>query len=236
MHQPTQPHMTQQYIPIGLSLSLSPINSFLLITALLALLVAILLYVYQGKLIYMPQLPPGSRNEVWLPSKFGYGPGLIKFSRKKCCSEQDDHKDDDAHERNGSEEMAVDTSNFAWEEVELVTPDNEKLQAYWLKAPSTTTDTDIGTDTGSVPFTVLYMPANAGNIVRIVIVIVSAVLDITILYRLVSLSLYLSRAIDCRSLENYRKLSIVMSCSFLIAVTANPAGHQANQGSKLILK
>ena len=150
----------------------SPLNIFLLGVSLLSLILAILLYFFQGKLIYIPQLPPGSRAEVWLPSRFGYGPGLIKFSRKKCCDHK--HKDDDIHEHK-FEEATDTTGNFAWEELELVTPDKVKLQAYWLKAPSkfkdNTTSSSVkqrNTDNPNtaVPYTILYMQANAGNIVR----------------------------------------------------------------------
>lgn len=37
-------------------------------TALLAL------YFLQTRLIYIPQYPPGSREDVWTPDKFGFGP------------------------------------------------------------------------------------------------------------------------------------------------------------------
>jgi hypothetical protein len=30
------------------------------------------LYALQGKLIYIPHFPPGSRKEVWRPSRFGF--------------------------------------------------------------------------------------------------------------------------------------------------------------------
>ena len=108
-------------------------------------------------------MPPGSRDEVCLPSKFGYGPGLIKFNRRKCC-DKGDHKDDDSHD------SPPDSSSFAWEELDLVTPDNVKLQAYWIKAPSklegeASIRQRITEKASDVPFTILYMQANAGNIV-----------------------------------------------------------------------
>ena len=159
----------------------SPLNTFLLGVALLVLALAFFLYIFQAKLIYIPQLPPGSQSEVWLPSRFGYGPGIIKFVRKKCsgghgqCSHE--HKDDDKDTDN--------VNNVAWEELELITPDNVKLQAYWLKAPSKLKDSQqdcedssvkrrMTSDPSNVPYTILYMQANAGNIVIILIIIYNA--------------------------------------------------------------
>lgn len=155
----------------------SPINTFLASVALLTLFLASLLYVFQGKLIYIPQLPPGSRSEVWLPSRFGYGPGIIKFSRKsksKCCDhkhddheeEEDDDNDGHEHEHELEHENADKKDNFSWEELEIITPDKVKLQAYWLKASFKSHDIKQRiSDDSDVPYTILYMQANAGNIV-----------------------------------------------------------------------
>lgn len=44
----------------------------LVVFIVIGLLVA--LYIFQTRLIYLPQFPPGSRSEVWKPSKFGFSP------------------------------------------------------------------------------------------------------------------------------------------------------------------
>lgn len=119
---------------------------------LFVFLSAVLLYSFQSKLVYLPQMPPGSKEEVWLPSKFGYGPGK---------TEEDD-------------------GSAKWEEIEIVTKDKVKLQAYWIKAPSTWGNgtEDLNTEstvrsrfnhtiTTETPFTILFMQANAGNIVTL---------------------------------------------------------------------
>jgi hypothetical protein len=33
---------------------------------------ALALYIFQRRLIYVPNFPPGSRNSVWKPSQFGW--------------------------------------------------------------------------------------------------------------------------------------------------------------------
>ncbi len=142
----------------------STINLILILFAGLTLLLGVLLYCLQSRLIYLPQLPPGSKEEVWLPSRFGYGPpGKLTETEGKEAN---------------------------WEELVIETSDGVKLQAYWIKAPSqwncaNTVDTANIADTADtrdssvrarrvekeskdepVPFTVLYMQANAGNIVN----------------------------------------------------------------------
>lgn len=140
----------------GLNVSGSPITLALITASFLFLLLAIFLYTFQSKLIYLPQFPPGSREQVWQPSRFGYGPGL--------------------------------TDQDKWEEVEIVTGDKVKLQAFWIKAPSkwnrnenegirnrfnkdndndTNKDTNKNNDKDNDAFTVLYLQANAGNIVTV---------------------------------------------------------------------
>ena len=160
--------MSESQLPFSLPPP-SPLNTFLLAVTFLALILGIFLYIFQGK------LPPGSRVEVWQPSRFGYGPGIIKFNNKnkskKCCDH--DHKDDDCHDNaNSTNEQQIDSDNLAWEEIELITPDNVKLQAYWLKAPSKLNNEGMtvkrrNIDDNSVPHTILYMQANAGNIVSL---------------------------------------------------------------------
>lgn len=137
-----------------------PLSIFLISISLILFFLAALLFIFQSKLVYLPQMPPGSREEVWLPSKFGYGPGKTL---------EGDSEDSDC----------VDSENCKWEEVEIVTVDKVKLQAFWIKAPSTWTTKRTGDDdshvksrftrnqSSQIPFTILYMQANAGNIVPI---------------------------------------------------------------------
>lgn len=134
----------------NISTSSNPVISLALLSfSILFLLIAVLLYAFQSKLIYMPQLPPGSREQVWLPSEFGYGPGRTLKKNPK------DHDSDDERDERDSEDK--------WEEVQIVTRDKVKLQAYWIKAPSKWTKQSTETE----PYTILYMQANAGNIVPI---------------------------------------------------------------------
>lgn len=159
-----------------LTLPSSPITLVLYLVSFLFLILAVLLYVFQSKLIYMPQLPPGSRQQVWLPSRFGYGPGrTIKKTANKPLK---DHDSDDET----SELLSVaEVEDYKWEEVEIVTRDKVKLQAYWIKAPSKWNIEGQRINKESIdPYTVLYMQANAGNIVskpegltRILIIIIS---------------------------------------------------------------
>lgn len=126
------------------------INLILLFFSGLTILLGILLYTFQSRLIYLPQLPPGSKEEVWLPSRFGYGPGK---------------RDGDGDDKDDEDNLAT------WEELSLKTSDGEILQAYWIKSPSSQCDSSVRARTldskeESVPFTILYMQANAGNIVN----------------------------------------------------------------------
>ena len=179
-------HTMFSFIPVpSFSLTLSsPLNTFLLAVTLLVLALAFFLYIFQAKLIYIPQLPPGSQSEVWLPSRFGYGPGIIKFVRKKCSGGGEHGHCSHEHKITDTE---TNDSAVAWEELELITPDNVKLQAYWLKAPSKLKDSvnrgdseessikrrmASDSDPSNVPYTILYMQANAGNIVIIIIIII----------------------------------------------------------------
>lgn len=118
----------------------------------------------------MPQLPPGSHEQVWLPSRFGYGPGR---TIKRNLRSSKDHDSDDEND---------DSIDYKWEEVEIVTKDKVKLQAYWIKAPSkwnhqkeqseTEKNTlNLNKEKASDPYTVLYMQANAGNIVSLLFLI-----------------------------------------------------------------
>ena len=137
--------------PMTHSLSIkNPNQIFLLIVTGLVILIPILLFCFQGKLIYLPQMPPGSRDEIWEPSSFGYGRGkkLIKRLKEKV--------DDDEEEKD----------DYKWEEVEINSPDGTKLHAYWIKAPSKWTDNSHSEsrDPSTPPFTIIYMQANAGNI------------------------------------------------------------------------
>ena len=157
----------------------SPLSLILLSLSSLLLILAILLYTFQGRLIYLPQFPPGSRREVWLPSQFGYGPGKSIKPRnysKKEKEKEKGRKEHDSDDEGGEGEdgsalnnSGSDSDDFRWEEVEIVTKDMVKLQAYWIKASSTTrtkTENDQkSTDLNDEPFTILYMQANAGNIV-----------------------------------------------------------------------
>ena len=120
----------------------------------------------------MPQLPPGSREEVWLPSRFGYGPGR---TIKRNLRSSKDHDSDDEND---------DSIDHKWEEVEILTKDKVKLQAYWIKAPSKWNQKNekeqsevernifnLKKEKESDPYTVLYMQANAGNIVSLLVLI-----------------------------------------------------------------
>ena len=131
----------------------SPISLSLLFASLALLLLAILLYSFQSKLIYMPHFPPGSREQVWLPSRFGYGPGRRSFTKKEHDSDDETVTDDD----------------HKWEEVVIETADKVNLQAYWIKAPSKwSADSEanrLKSKDSEYPYTVIYMQANAGNIV-----------------------------------------------------------------------
>jgi hypothetical protein len=144
-----------------LTLPSSPITIALYFVSFFFFLLAVFLYAFQSKLIYMPQLPPGSRQQVWLPSRFGYGPGrTIKRNIKKTI------KDHDSDDESGSAEA---DDMCKWEEVEIITKDKVKLQAFWIKAPSKWNKEVEGQrlNESSDPYTVLYMQANAGNIVKI---------------------------------------------------------------------
>lgn len=155
-----------------LTLSSSPITLVLYFVSFLFLLLGVFLYAFQSKLIYMPQLPPGSREEVWLPSRFGYGPGR---NIKRNLRSSKDHDSDDEND---------DSIDHKWEEVEIVTKDKVKLQAYWIKAPSKWNQKNekeqsevernifnLKKEKESDPYTVLYMQANAGNIVSLLVLI-----------------------------------------------------------------
>lgn len=147
-----------------LTLPSSPITLVLYLVSFLFLILAIFLYAFQSKLIYMPQLPPGSRQQVWLPSRFGYGPGrTIKRTLNKPIKDHD--SDDETAELLTAAEVEVE--DYKWEEVEIVTRDKVKLQAFWIKAPSKwKTEGQRVNKESSDPYTVLYMQANAGNIVN----------------------------------------------------------------------
>lgn len=107
-------------------------------------LLAVLLYIFQSKLIYLPQMPPGSREEVWKPSRFGYGPARSMQQEKETSG--------------------------TWEEVEIITKDGKKLHAFWIDAPSIWNKNDNANTSentsDSSPFTIIYFQANAGNIVN----------------------------------------------------------------------
>lgn len=178
-----------------------PLNLFtIVIISLLSILALIgtLLFIFQNKLIYLPQFPPGSLSEVWLPSRFGYGPGKPnrklkaksednnKTSKLSLSKKFDDHPcDEDDYDCNSSK-LNEDDDVFKWEELELITKDNVKLQAFWIKAPSTWKSESekekekekessssnslrerlVVDDIDKAPFTIIYMQANAGNIVQ----------------------------------------------------------------------
>lgn len=40
--------------------------------SIVGLVIVVAIYHFQSKLIYVPHFPPGSRNEIWRPSKFGF--------------------------------------------------------------------------------------------------------------------------------------------------------------------
>lgn len=150
-----------------LALPISPINLVLCFVFFLFLLLGLFIYTFQSKLIYIPQLPPGSREQVWLPSRFGYGPG--RTIKRNLRSSKDHDSEDDENENDNS-------IDYKWEEVEIVTKDKVKLQAYWIKAPSKwnqqnekeqTNISNLNKEKESDPYTVLYMQANAGNIVSL---------------------------------------------------------------------
>lgn len=102
------------------------------------------LYACQSWFIYVPQLPPGSREHVWTPERFGWGAGRDTF---------------------GEDAGAVQDGTVRWEQVWLQPRRGVKLQAYWIRARAA----DPGQGAPPVPAhgipTVLFLQANAGNIV-----------------------------------------------------------------------
>ena len=188
----------------------------IIIVSILSILILIgtVLYIFQTKLIYLPQFPPGSLSEVWLPSRFGYGPGKLnkqkkkqkqkrigietenKLSTKKKCDDYECNDDNDNCDDNDYDDNDCNEDDFKWEELEIKTKDGERLQAYWIKAPSTWNENKNNNDSDdynnnnnnnnnnlktelrerhvksgnenemeNAPFTIIYMQANAGNIV-----------------------------------------------------------------------
>lgn len=179
----------------SLSTNSSTLNSLLLISLCCLLILALLLYTFQSRLIYLPQLPPGSRQEVWGPERFGYQEGQA-------------------------------------EELVIETPDGEKLQAFWIEAPSKWNKSSSvegirarhhqNQSTSETPFTVLYMQANAGNIVTRAFFCKDKVI-------LIHIHTLFYRATDCQSLKNSKNQSIATFCYFPTAATVNPPGHPQNK-------
>lgn len=128
----------------GFPLISSLISYALIVFAIIFMILAILLYSFQSRLIYIPQLPPGSNDEVWQPSRFGWG-------RPREADEPE-------------------SGDWKWENVELATPDGKKLACYWIRAASSANPKNGAVRERSVPpstepFTIIYLQANAGNIV-----------------------------------------------------------------------
>ncbi len=114
----------------------------LIVFSIFIAILAVLLYSFQGRLIYIPQLPPGSNDEVWQPSRFGWG-------RAREVDEPE-------------------SGDWKWENVELKTPDGKKLACYWIRASAAQKELIRERNVSSnVPFTIIYLQANAGNIVSI---------------------------------------------------------------------
>ncbi len=123
------------------------VSSFLSYTLIVfscfILILAVLIYYFQTRLIYIPQLPPGSNDEVWQPSRFGWG-------RPREADE-------------------TEAGDWMWENVELNTPDGKKLACYWIRASKLQKESSILHErnvSSNVPFTIIYLQANAGNIVN----------------------------------------------------------------------
>ena len=132
--------MSTQLVP-GFPFLSSFLSYALIVFSIFILILAVLLYSFQTRLIYIPQLPPGSNDEVWQPSRFGWG-------RAREVDEPE-------------------SGDWKWENVELKTADGKKLACYWIRASSTkemgsTRERNVSSN---VPFTVIYLQANAGNIV-----------------------------------------------------------------------
>lgn len=124
------------------------VSSFLayavIVLTIFVLLLAILLYSFQSRLIYIPQLPPGSNDDVWQPSRFGWG-------RAREADEPE-------------------SGDWKWENVELNTSDAQKLACYWIRASTDHSSTGARQRKGaSETFTIIFLQANAGNIVMTIV-------------------------------------------------------------------
>ena len=213
----------------GMKFPSSSSGIFFLILPLFVLFLGSLIYIFQSRLIYLPQLPPGSRQEVWLPSRFGYGPG----KRAITNNDEENHKKDD--------DCCTD-DQCTWEELIIDTPDGEKLQAYWIVAPSkwsqkaeTETENEITKRKGKLiddssssgePYTILYMQANAGNIVSNKNLLKCVFYPHCIYFRDTVFQLQ----------GNCKKVLIVMFYFFLTEDTENQVGYPQSEELKLIHK
>lgn len=130
----------QKIIP-GFPLVSSFLAYSVIVLTIFVLLLAILLYSFQSRLIYIPQLPPGSNDDVWQPSRFGWG-------RPREANEPE-------------------RGDWKWENVELSTSDGQRLACYWIRASADHASSGAARQRkgASETYTIIFLQANAGNIV-----------------------------------------------------------------------